>query len=93
MLKITIQDLKDYVGQEVSLKGWLFNKRSSGKVKFVILRDGTGYLQCIYFKGNVSEEVFDIADKLGQESAIEVTGKVKAEPRAHPEVLNWMQPD
>jgi asparaginyl-tRNA synthetase len=82
MLKITIQDLKDYVDQEVTLKGWLFNKRSSGKVKFVILRDGTGYLQCIYFKGNVSAEVFDIADKIGQESAIEVTGKVKAEPRA-----------
>jgi asparaginyl-tRNA synthetase len=82
MLKITIQDLKDYVDQEVTLKGWLFNKRSSGKVKFVILRDGTGYLQCIYFTGNVSAEVFDIADKIGQESAIEVTGKVKAEPRA-----------
>ncbi|MEJ2617671.1 MAG: asparagine--tRNA ligase, partial [Ignavibacteriaceae bacterium] len=69
-------------GKEVTLKGWLFNKRSSGKIKFLILRDGTGYLQCVYFKGNVTEEVFDTADKIGQESSIEVTGKVKAEPRA-----------
>jgi asparaginyl-tRNA synthetase len=82
MQKIHISDLKDFVGQEVTLRGWLFNKRSSGKVKFVILRDGTGYLQCIYFKGAVSEEIFNEADKIGQESSIEVTGKVKEEPRA-----------
>ena len=77
-----IKDLGEFVGKEVILKGWLYNKRSSGKVKFLILRDGTGLLQCVYFKDNVSEEVFDLADKLGQESSIEVTGKVKAEPRA-----------
>ncbi len=73
---IHISDLKNYVGQEVTLRGWLFNKRSSGKVKFVILRDGTGYVQCVYFKGNVSEDTFEAADKIGQESSIEVTGKV-----------------
>lgn len=77
-----IKDLSEYVGKEVSLRGWLYNKRSSGKVKFLILRDGTGYLQCVYFKGNVSEEIFEIADKIGQESSIEVTGLVKSEPRA-----------
>jgi asparaginyl-tRNA synthetase len=82
MHQIHISNLKDYVGQEITLQGWLFNKRSSGKVRFVILRDGTGYLQCIFFKGNVSEEIFEAADKLGQESSIEVTGKVKVEPRA-----------
>jgi asparaginyl-tRNA synthetase len=79
---IHISDLKNYVGQEVTLRGWLFNKRSSGKVKFVILRDGTGYVQCVYFKGNVSEDTFEAADKIGQESSIEVTGKVKEEPRS-----------
>ena len=77
-----IKDLAQYVGQEISLKGWLYNKRSSGKVKFLILRDGSGLLQCVYFKGNVSEEIFEIADKIGQESSIEVKGKVKVEPRA-----------
>lgn len=78
---IQINQLKDHVGKEVTLRGWLFNKRSSGKVKFIILRDGTGYLQCVYFKGNVPEETFNIADKLGQESSIEVSGKVKEDTR------------
>ncbi len=82
MQKIYIKDLSNHVGEEISLKGWLYNKRSSGKIKFIILRDGTGYLQCIYFKGNVSEEIFNLADRLGQESSIEVKGKVKTEPRA-----------
>jgi asparaginyl-tRNA synthetase len=82
MQKIIISDLGKFVGQDVTLTGWLFNKRSSGKIKFIILRDGSGYLQCVYFKGNVTEEVFNNADKIGQESSIEVTGKVKAEPRA-----------
>ncbi|RPI73632.1 MAG: asparagine--tRNA ligase [Ignavibacteriales bacterium] len=82
MQKITIKNLGDYVGQEISLQGWLYNKRSSGKIKFLVLRDGTGYLQCVYFKGNVPEEVFETADKIGQESSIQVTGKVKTEPRA-----------
>jgi asparaginyl-tRNA synthetase len=82
MQRILISGLAEYAGKEVTLKGWLFNKRSSGKIKFLILRDGTGYLQCIYFKGNVSDEVFEDADKVGQESSIEVTGKVKVEPRA-----------
>jgi len=82
MQKITISDLGRFVGQEVSLQGWLFNKRSSGKIKFLILRDGTGYLQCVYFKGNVSEDVFSTADRIGQESSLIVTGKVKDEPRA-----------
>lgn len=82
MQKISISDLGKFVGQVVTLRGWLFNKRSSGKIKFIILRDGSGYLQCVYFKGNLTEEVFDKADKIGQESSIEVTGKVKIEPRA-----------
>ncbi len=82
MQKISISDLSKFVGQEVTLKGWLFNKRSSGKIKFIILRDGTGYLQCVYFKGNLDPDIFDKADKIGQESSIEVTGKVKEEPRA-----------
>src|SRR3989339_187853 len=82
MQKTYIKDLSNHVGEEVSLKGWIFNKRSSGKIKFIILRDGTGLLQCVYFKGNISEEVFNLADRLGQVSSIEVKGKVKGEPRA-----------
>ncbi len=79
---IYIKDLKNHVGETVTLKGWLFNKRSSGKVKFLILRDGTGYLQCVVFKGNVTPEVFELADHMGQETSFEITGKIKEEPRA-----------
>ncbi|MDP4175697.1 MAG: asparagine--tRNA ligase [Bacteroidota bacterium] len=82
MQKIYIKDLGQYVDQTITLKGWLYNKRSSGKVRFIILRDGSGLLQCVVFKGNVTPEVFELSDKLGQESSIEVTGKVKVEPRA-----------
>lgn len=82
MQNISISDLGKFVGQEVTLQGWLFNKRSSGKIKFIILRDGTGYLQCVYFKGNVNEDIFILADRIGQESSVIVTGKVKEEPRA-----------
>jgi len=79
---VYIKDLSKYVNEEVTLKGWLYNKRSSGKVKFLIMRDGTGYSQCIVFKGNVSEEIFDLADKIAQESSFEITGLVKKEPRS-----------
>ncbi len=82
MQKIYISELANYVGQEITIQGWLYHKRSSGKLRFLVLRDGSGYLQCVYFKGNVTPEVFDLSDRIGQESAIEVTGKVKAEPRA-----------
>jgi asparaginyl-tRNA synthetase len=80
--KIYISDLAVHAGKDVTLRGWLYNKRSSGKVKFLILRDGTGYLQCIVFKGNVSEEIFNLADSFAQETSFEVTGLIKVEPRA-----------
>lgn len=80
--EVYIKDLKDHVGEEVELFGWLYNKRSSGKIKFLILRDGSGLLQCVLFKGAVSEELFNIADSMSQESSFSVKGKVKAEPRA-----------
>jgi asparaginyl-tRNA synthetase len=79
---IYIKDLYKHVGETVTLRGWLFNKRSSGKVKFLILRDGTGYLQCVVFKGNVTPEVFEAADHMGQETSFEITGTIKEEPRA-----------
>ncbi len=77
-----ISNLAESVGKTITLKGWLYNKRSSGKVKFLLLRDGTGMLQCIVFKGNVSEELFEMAGALTQESSIEITGIVKEEKRA-----------
>jgi len=77
-----IEDASRYDGQIVTAKGWVFNKRSSGKVKFLILRDGTGLMQSILFKGECAEDSFDEFDRLTQESSVEVTGKIKKEPRA-----------
>lgn len=77
-----IEDLSKYVGEEVTLRGWVYNKRGKGKLQFIILRDGTGIVQCVVFKGNVSEEVFEEAKTLTQESSLEITGAVKADERA-----------
>ncbi|MBU1100842.1 MAG: asparagine--tRNA ligase [Bacteroidetes bacterium] len=83
MLKhVYINKLSQHVGEEVTLKGWLYNKRASGKLKFLILRDGSGYCQCVVFKGNVSEEVFELSGSFSQESSFQVTGKVKEEARS-----------
>ena len=76
-----INELKNHIGEEVTLKGWLYNARSSGKLVFLQLRDGTGIVQCVVFKGN-SEEVFERAKVLGQESSIIVHGSVKADERS-----------
>lgn len=81
MTQTYINQLKDHVGEEVTLKGWLYNSRSSGKLVFMQLRDGTGIVQCVVFKGN-DEEVFEKAKGLGQESSIIVTGTVKADERS-----------
>ncbi|MEZ5425678.1 MAG: asparagine--tRNA ligase [Pyrinomonadaceae bacterium] len=77
-----INQLKDHIGEEVTLKGWLYNSRSSGKLVFPQLRDGTGIVQCVVFKGNVSEETFEAAKSMGQESAFIVHGTVKKDDRS-----------
>lgn len=77
-----INELKNYIGKEVTLKGWLYNSRSSGKLVFPQLRDGTGIVQCVVFKGNVSTDVFENAKAIGQESSIIVRGKVKEDTRS-----------
>lgn len=81
MRQTYIEELKGHIGSEVTLKGWLYNSRSSGKLVFLQLRDGTGIVQCVVFKGN-NEEVFETAKGLGQESSIIVTGTVKEDARS-----------
>lgn len=80
--KIYIKDVGRYLGQEITLKGWLYNKRSGGKLHFLQLRDGTGIIQCVVFKGDVTPEVFELADKITQESSLTVTGTVKEDKRS-----------
>ena len=71
-----------HVGASVTIKGWLHNRRSSGKIHFLVIRDGTGFLQVVMGKKNVDDATFAKADHLSQESAIIVTGTVRADERA-----------
>ncbi len=78
---IYISELKTQQGKEVTLKGWVINKRSSKGIEFIILRDGTGFVQCIVDIQTVGEELFDVARRLTQESSVELTGKVVKDER------------
>jgi asparaginyl-tRNA synthetase len=82
MKQTYINQLSEHVGEEVTLKGWLYNLRSSGKLLFPQLRDGTGIVQCVVFKKAVPPEVWDALNGLGQESALIVNGTVRADERA-----------
>jgi asparaginyl-tRNA synthetase len=80
---IAISDAGHHVGETVRLRGWLYNLRKSGKIVFPIIRDGSGMIQCVAVKSNLPEPVFEALKGLTQESSFEVTGKIRAEPRAH----------
>ena len=84
-MRYYISDLKNYVGKTVELKGWAYNTRSSGKVKFLELRDGTGIVSCVYYKGSepgqCSEEAWNLFEQVTQESTVKVTGVVKQHPK------------
>ena len=77
-----IQDIAQFDGQDVTLRGWLHNRRSSGKIHFLIVRDGTGFIQVVMSKADIGEDLFARADHLAQETAIIVTGRVRADARA-----------
>jgi asparaginyl-tRNA synthetase len=79
---VTIANLKEHVNQEVTLQGWLYHKTGKGKLQFLQVRDGTGVCQAVLFRGNVSDELFEQAKALTQESSIIVRGLVKADERA-----------
>ena len=67
---VWIEKLKEHVGKEVTLKGWVYNKRDSGKVRFVLLRDGTGILQCVFVDTEIDIETYGLADSLNQEAVV-----------------------
>jgi len=77
-----IERAKEFVGKEVTLRGWLYNKRDSGRVKFLLLRDGTGIMQAVMVKGEVGDALFDGFDALTQESSLMVSGKVREDKRS-----------
>ncbi len=80
--KITIQESKQYVGQQVKIGGWVANKRSSGKIAFLQLRDGTGFFQGVVVKSDVSEEVFQKAKNATQETSLWVIGTIQEDTRS-----------
>ena len=80
--KIYIEDIAQYEGKKVTLYGWLYNKRLKGKLAFLLLRDGTGIIQCVMSVGDVGEEIFQRAEEVTQESSIVITGTVRADQRA-----------
>ncbi|MDT8976141.1 asparagine--tRNA ligase [Paenibacillus sp. chi10] len=77
-----IREVSRHVGEEVRMGCWLHNKRSSGKIQFLQLRDGTGFIQGVVVKSEVPEEVWEAAKSLTQESSLYVTGTVREEPRS-----------
>jgi asparaginyl-tRNA synthetase len=77
-----IADFGRHVGQEVRVQGWLHNKRSSGKIQFLIVRDGSGFAQAVVARSAVPEAAWAAAEGAGQESSLELTGKVKEDKRA-----------
>lgn len=82
MTKTTISEVYKYVDQEVTIGAWIANKRSSGKIAFLQLRDGTGFIQGVVVKSEVPEEVFQSAKTVTQESSVYVTGKVQKDERS-----------
>lgn len=82
MQTVDISHVAEHVGEEVKVRGWVYNKRSSGSLVFLIVRDGTGFIQAVVAKGEVPDEDFLACDELTQESSLEVRGIIKADKRA-----------
>ena len=79
---VYITELAEHVGETVTLKGWVYQKRSSGKVRFLVLRDGTGILQCVAGVKDVPPEAFDALDRVTAESSVAISGTVRKDDRA-----------
>jgi len=79
---VRIKDLPQHVGETVTVNGWLYNKRTSGKLQFPIIRDGSGFVQCVVSKKEVDEQSWNDSDRATQESTVAITGNAVAEPRA-----------
>jgi asparaginyl-tRNA synthetase len=81
-MHVYIEDIGKHEGEDVTLKGWLHNRRSSGKIHFLTVRDGSGFIQAVMSKAAVGDELFHLTDHLSQETSIIVTGTARADKRA-----------
>lgn len=82
MTVTTIREMAQHVGETVTIKGWLYNKRESGKLVFAIIRDGSGFMQCVGFKKELDETAWESLKSLTQESSVIITGTIRADDRA-----------
>jgi asparaginyl-tRNA synthetase len=82
MKTVKIEDFRNHVGEDVLVRGWLHNRRSSGKLQFLIVRDGSGFAQAVVSKAAVPPEAWESVEKAGQESSLEVAGRVREDKRA-----------
>jgi asparaginyl-tRNA synthetase len=82
MESTTVAQISGHVGQEVRIQGWVYNRTDKGKLCFLLVRDGTGFIQCVAFKGDLDEQLFDQIMRLPQESSVIITGVVREDKRA-----------
>ena len=79
---IRVSDLSKHTGKEVEIKGWVYNRTDKGKLCFLLIRDGSGFVQCVAFKSDLDEKLFDQIMRLPQESSVIITGSVREDKRA-----------
>jgi asparaginyl-tRNA synthetase len=79
---IRVSDISKYAGQDILIQGWVYNRTDKGKLCFLLVRDGSGFIQCVAFKGDLDENLFDQIMRLPQESSVTITGTVREDKRA-----------
>ena len=79
---IRVSEISKYDGQEVTVQGWVYNRTHKGKLIFLLVRDGSGFVQCVAFKGDLEEETFENLSHIPQESSVIINGTVRADNRA-----------
>jgi asparaginyl-tRNA synthetase len=79
---VRIDQISNYIGKEIQLQGWVYNRTDKGKLCFLLVRDGSGFIQCVAFKGDLDEGLYDQITRLPQESSVIVTGSVREDKRA-----------
>ena len=84
---ISVSQISNYIGQDIVLKGWVYNRTDKGKLSFLLVRDGTGFIQCVAFKGDLTPELFEQISHLPQESSVVITGAVREDKRAREVVI------
>ena len=79
---VRVDQISKYIGKEIQLQGWVYNRTDKGKLSFLLVRDGSGFIQCVAFKGDLDEKLYDQIIRLPQESSVIITGTVREDKRA-----------